>query len=278
MNIKIQSAILLCSMCVAESVNILAIFPVHAKSHYSINQAILNGLLSRGHNITVFSFFKSSKTIQNYKEILIGTSEYQYSDSVTIDEAHTLTGLLNTINLDKELETSACHQVFKLSDIKKILESKEKLFDLMIAESHGTHCYHLLAYALNIPLIFLYPPSISAILDLMIGNPGNPAIVPLLINAYSTHMNFFERASNAVQYVTLYALYNFRINDDMADISKQYLQMELPSVETLHRQVALIFYNNHFSFINRALVPNAIEIGGIHIREPNPLPQVREHK
>ncbi len=64
----------------------------------------------------------------------------------------------------------------------------------------------------------------------------------------------------------------------MACISKKYLQMKLPSVETLHRQVALIFYNNHFSFINRALVLNAMKIGAIHIREPNFLPLVSEKK
>ncbi len=108
----------------------------------------------------------------------------------------------------------------------------------------------------------------------MIGNTGNAAILPLPWTSFSTHMNFLERTWKAVQYATHFALHYYKMNHEMRPISKKYFRKKLASAENLHRQVALTFYNNHFSFINRPSVPNAIDVAGIHIQESNPLPPV----
>ncbi len=176
-----------------ESVNILGISSFLSRSHHSISLAILKNLASRGHNVTVFSYFKSKKNSQNYTDILIGDAAYQYTDSYLIDENFKLNGVINIMKTFKGTEFSACHQIFKLPQKEKMLEMKENSYSLIIAEKHYVPCYNLLAQELNIPLIIVYPTTVSNRLDHMIGNTRNPAVLPALSTSYSTHMSFLER-------------------------------------------------------------------------------------
>lgn len=50
-------------------------------------------------------------------------------------------------------------------------------------------------------------------------------------------------------------------------VARKYLDMELLSVEILHKRVSMVLSNNHFSFINRPLAPNVIDIAGMHIEQ-----------
>ncbi len=281
MDIKISSIFLLILMLVyyGESANILGIFPIRSKSHHSINLSILKSLTSRGHNVTVFSYFKSKKSFKNYSNIFIGETTYPCCvDTVSIDEKPKYNGVLNVANVYTEMELSACHQIFKLPQMKKILDMEENSYDLIIAGMLCIPCYNLIAQILKIPLVIVYAPTVSICLDHMIGNPKNPAVLPLRSTPYSTHMNFFERVLNTLQYAFHDTFYHYRMEKELADISKKYLQLEFPSNEILYQKIAIILYNNHFSIINRASVPNAIDIAGIHIQEPNFLPPVSDAK
>ncbi len=262
---------------IVESANILGIFPIYSKSHHSINQVILKSLAARGHNVTIFSYFESKESLPNFTEVTIADCPYPYVDSVSLEESYRYryVGLINNMKNAKETEFSACRQLFESPQMKKILETKQVLHDVIIAEMYYSHCYNLLAYEMNVPLIFINPIIISPTLDHMIGNTKSLAAVPSTwTSSHSTHMSFLERAWNVVQYATIFALYYYTMSDEMEPISEKYFLKKLPSAENLHRQVALTFYNNHFTLINRPAVPNAIDVAGIHIQESNPLPPV----
>ncbi|XKL67999.1 hypothetical protein PGB90_003490 [Kerria lacca] len=87
-------------------------------------------------------------------------------------------------------------------------------------------------------------------------------------------MTFWQRLTNTFYYVVEDVAHYYYYNYYMGKISEEYFNIELPSYDALHKKVSLAFYNNHFSFISRPLVPNAVDIAGIHIREPNLLPKV----
>lgn len=55
-------------------------------------------------------------------------------------------------------------------------------------------------------------------------------------------------------------------------MTKNFFGPDLPTVEEMTYNTSLLFVNSHFS-INyaRPLVPNVIEVAGIHIQEPKPL-------
>lgn len=52
-----------------EAANIIGIYTVDMKSHYLIAQNVLKELAKSGHNVTVFTGFKSNNLPLNYREV-----------------------------------------------------------------------------------------------------------------------------------------------------------------------------------------------------------------
>lgn len=49
--------------------NILGVFPTHGASHYHVAKALMLGLASAGHNVTIASPFEEKNPPKNYREI-----------------------------------------------------------------------------------------------------------------------------------------------------------------------------------------------------------------
>ncbi|XP_065221763.1 UDP-glucosyltransferase 2-like [Planococcus citri] len=258
----------------ARSDKILGIFIIRSKSHHIINQAVMEGLHARGHEVTIISHFKSEQVTPNYTEILLSEEVQSFVDSVAVDDRVHLDGIMNEINLIYTLEKSSCDDVFSLDYIKRlIVNSEKKTIDLIIAEVYNIRCLHLLAHKLNVPLIAVSPATILSGVDYMIGNPYNPAVTPLLLSSRTLRMNFIERLQNALEYAVTYWYLSYMFNRDMETYARDVFRMDLPPEDELKRRTALVLYNNHFSFMARLKSPNAIDIAGIHIKEPNKLPK-----
>lgn len=58
-------------------------------------------------------------------------------------------------------------------------------------------------------------------------------------------------------------------------IAKRFFGPDLPDLSDLVYKINLLLVNSHFS-VNQArpTVPNFVEVGGLHINEPKPLPEV----
>lgn len=258
---------------VLHSARILGIFPVHSRSHHSINQPIVKRLAERGHNVTIISHFTSKISLPNYKEIVIERGTSSFIDSISVDDAHLFNGVQNLLYQIVDVEYSSCIEILKSDFIKGLIQSNKKQLDLIVAEEYFTQCYNLLAERLDVPLISLTPATSGTGNDLMIGNPGNPAVVPVITTSYTTQMGFFQRIVNTYHFLRYYFGFYFSLNNYMNEVAKKYFNSHLASPQNLQRRVALTFYNNHFSLIPRVAAPNAIDIGGIHIQEAKPLPE-----
>lgn len=259
-----------------ESAKILGIFTVNSRSHHSINQPILKGLASRGHEVTIISHFKSPATIQNYTEILLDDGLQSFIDSIPVNEAKNLTELMGYIKMVSTIERQSCTHVLNMKYIQELINSEEKSIDLLMVEVYHMRCYHLLAHKLNVPLILVSPPSVMTGIDHFLGNPNQPSYLPLTITGFSNEMSFFERLENSIKYAILYWCQVYEFPKFTRQMANEYLHMEAPADDVLNKRVALGFYNNHFSFIPRPKSPNTIDIAGIHIQEAKKLPKV-EH-
>ncbi|XP_065220398.1 UDP-glucosyltransferase 2-like [Planococcus citri] len=262
---------------VAESAKILGIFPVLSRSHHSINQPIVKGLASRGHQVTVISAFKSNDNVPNYTEILISETEEHrnWVDTVTIEDSANFVGARKVMENSVAMDLSHCNKVPDVEYIKQLIHftDKDNKIDLIMAEVYHLQCIHLLAHKLNVPLIIVQPLSIQMGADYFAGNPFVPSTTPMSYTAFTTKMNFWQRFVNVFEYAVTYWYHNFVHNKDMGTYARKHFNMELPSDEELHRRTALVFYNNHASLISRPKSPNAIDIAGIHIKEPEKLPK-----
>lgn len=58
-------------------------------------------------------------------------------------------------------------------------------------------------------------------------------------------------------------------------IGRKYFGEDAPYANELMKKISLVFVNSHFSFDQpRPWIPNLVEIGGIHVTNPKPLPKV----
>lgn len=120
----------------------------------------------------------------------------------------------------------------------------------------------------------IVPPTHIHGVDYSIGNTLHPAYWPSLTSEYSQTMNFHQRLINSLHYIAIYAVHHLRTVNTLVKLDKNYIGNADVTVEKLNRRISLAIYNNHFSFLNRPSVPNAIEIGGGLIEQAKPLPAV----
>lgn len=85
---------------------------------------------------------------------------------------------------------------------------------------------------------------------------------------------FWNRLVNTYDYVYTNTL--SRWYDRTATIiGRNYFGQDAPEADELMKKISLIFVNSHFTFNQpRPWIPNLIEIGGIHVTDPKPLPEV----
>lgn len=99
-----------------EGARILAVYPILAHSHFTYYEAIMTHLNSAGHEITFFSPFPATKTLQNFTMI---DSRLQKSDnrspcSRNFKNTYWLRWMYDT----QEIHEKNCHEVAQLPEMK----------------------------------------------------------------------------------------------------------------------------------------------------------------
>lgn len=108
------------------------------------------------------------------------------------------------------------------------------------------------------------------------GNPENPAYIPGTLMDFHDKMTFFERVENTLMLLLSKMVFKFWISYPGNEYSKEYLGIDLYKNGDIMYNISLILLNRHFTFHSpRPLSPNVIEVGGIHIRKPKELPEVK---
>lgn len=149
-------------------------------------------------------------------------------------------------------------------------------FDVVIIEYFMCDAFLGLGHHFNAPVIILTSQSgIKRAFD-FVGSPVIPSFMPNLYTSLSDRMTFWERARNLLYYCVQ------DIGMSLINDPKQQAVLDanfpddanMPSLEALQRNVALVLLNTHVSYGGpRPYAPNMIEIGGIHIeRNVQPLP------
>jgi len=170
------------------------------------------------------------------------------------------------------LVLNATDDVLKHENVQKLLKSNEK-FDLVILEDFLDHALKGFCYHYNAPCIMFSSIGLSRLVSAQIGNPYFPSYMPDFMLPYTTNMNFFQRLKNSFIYVFSQLYQHFYIMPRHNELLQKYFP-GAPHVDDLYYNVSLVFLNGHVSTQAPVpLVPNAIEIGGMHIKPTKPLPK-----
>ena len=108
----------------------------------------------------------------------------------------------------------------------------------------------------------------------VLGNPAETASMPDMFLGYDNEMNLYERMINTwshLVWTTARFLWHIPIQERTM---REHFGPDTPSVQELESRVSLLIINSDVTLsYARALVPNVIMAGGMHIEPPKPLPK-----
>jgi glucuronosyltransferase len=171
-----------------------------------------------------------------------------------------------------------CVTILQHPEVQKLLHSKYHHFDAVIVEAFSNECFLGFAHRFKAAIIQVCPYGGTHWMGDWVGNPNPYSYVPDVFLHYNHRMNFWERLVN-----TLTGIY-WRIGQEFYNIPRQEAVMKqffnftdpAPPLTELVRKTSLLLVNNHFTMnYPKPLMPNIVEVGGMHVQQPKKLPEVK---
>jgi glucuronosyltransferase len=174
-----------------------------------------------------------------------------------------------------------CHHVLQEENVQKLIHSTDLHFDLVVIEAFFNECFLGFAHKFQAPLIQVCTFGGSNFMADWVGSPNPYSYVPDDFTEYTDKMNFWQRMYNTVlstlKHVGRQLIHLPRQN---AALHKYFNYTDnLPPVWELEYKTSLVLLNTHHSFsYPKPLMPNYVQVGGMHVKPPKKLPQVRNVK
>lgn len=255
-----------------DGARILALLPTTARSHWIVMEPFLQELAARGHELTVFTTFPQPRPLPNFTDV---------------DFSYKLPTLVNAMSLDRIKETmphpwantifinrvgkEMC-TVIKEPVFQQVFKNK---YDLVITELFGTDCMTYVAYKLKTPFISITTTMSAPWAAERLGLPDNPSYIPNFFVSFSPDMSLWQRTYNTVVLVYAKFMYLCVFSAQTRSQVEEYFQEPLPPLQEVVANTSLVLVNSyHYLAQSRPFPPNVVEVGGIHIRKRQQLPQV----
>ncbi|XP_049840460.1 UDP-glucosyltransferase 2-like [Schistocerca gregaria] len=233
--------------------------------------ALAAGLAARGRHVTAVTPFSEQGSSDNLTHVPVPNTMYLFGDNMFSLGERGAFGLIMTLF---RFGVSSFEIFLHTESVRRLFLAEHK-FDVMIIEEFFSECFLPLAHSLRIPVIGVATISPTSWMADIVGSPSPCASVPDTFLWYTDRMSFLERLHNAafatLSKVTRELYYKPRLEA----VSRQYLNSTaLPSVSDTEKNTSVLLSNTHVSMsFPRPLSPNLIEIGGVHIKPPQKLPQ-----
>lgn len=253
--------------------NILCIFPKPAFSHQKVFRSVTEGLLNRGHRITLLTTHPSETEKQHANITLIDVSFSSEIFQETLDKAYESKSIKEALFQIIDDDAALVDMQLSSEGFQKLLNNKLESFDLLFLETSGASPFHALAEIFKVPIVGITSSDAFSVVHGMMGNENNAIAHPDRLLHFTMAKTFLQRLGSCA--------FNLMIRIFILPRSEQnfdaLLRKHFPSVEKSHaellKNVDLLFINAHpaFGFI-RPILPNTIPLGFLHVKPPSPLP------
>lgn len=257
---------------------ILALFPYPLKSHFIAFETLLTELAARGHELTVYTSFVRNSTDPKYKQIDCSHCLEIPSEIFTLEYAssHCKTAfhLLNELAIVTVLHEN----LLKCDPLVKLRETKET-YDLVITEAFASDALLPYVYKFQVPYILFSSLPVLPWASERVGNIDNPSYISFPFSDFPLvgEITFLKRLYSTAVYVAAKAYHKIYWEPKANELARKYFGEGIPPVQDIAERTSLILTFSHFSMTAaRPLVPNVVEVGGIHLKPPSPLPKVRD--
>ncbi|XP_060873936.1 UDP-glucosyltransferase 2-like [Metopolophium dirhodum] len=145
---------------------------------------------------------------------------------------------------------------------------RSRPFDVVIAEAFRSDCVSYAATVLRVPVIYVVPsPIVTHVERSFFGHVPNPAAVSNLLSRRGVPKTFGERFTNTLRMIS---------SSWLVWTNERRLRKSDPRpFDAMDRvRPSLTFTNTHFiTEPSRPLTPDIVQIGGIHLTPPGPIPK-----
>lgn len=258
----------------ATAVNVLAIEPLPARSHWYFMRAVLQVLAAGGeHNVTVYTPFASPSVADDvcknggstgcgYVEMPL---QLGVPDKLSLDVRTAIADFgeawrFMSIAVDKS--RTACDRIDQMAADGHFSGGR---YDLVIVELVSSECMSRVSAALDdVPLVYVFPsPMASWVESKAMGTRPSPSYAARLFASYAAPDTFTRRLENTYGWIIMESLQWFYERD--AD-------------ETRYRKPTMMFVNS--DRIVEKSVPisqNMIPVGGVHLSPPQTISSVSHY-
>lgn len=253
---------------------ILAVFPTVSKSHFDFFEPLLLALASRGHEVTVVNSYPQEPPVQNYTDISLKEFKQVFFNNIAFDLLPTIPSSFedSLTFLYSQIEDN--DRTFSHPDLRELFSSDVK-FDLIIAELWNSDVFLGFADKFKAPVVVM---SSSALLPWgsdRFGLPDNPSYIKSIFLEKMGYLNFYQRLHNCYQVVVSKLVYAWFFNPLSERIARRHFGDSMRPLEVLARDTSLLLLNTHHSLHGvRPLTPQVVQVGGLHVKGPRPLPKV----
>uniref|UniRef100_A0A182MA50 UDP-glycosyltransferases domain-containing protein n=1 Tax=Anopheles culicifacies TaxID=139723 RepID=A0A182MA50_9DIPT len=258
--------------------NILCLMAVPSPSHHIWNRVLVDALAAQGHNLTVVSPDIERKPKPNVTYIHLEKTYDTIHEGATAIDFYEMgqAGLVESMKIFYDYAISMCIGIMDSDGYQTILNyPRDYKFDLVLYDFTCGPCLLAVYHRFGQPPMvgvtgFNTPPYTTD----LIGGHKYYAYVPYYTLDYDSNMNFFQRFYNAVIHWIDYFYRNYVFLPATDRIVRERgKENDLPYLGTLDQKMMLMLVNSHHSVDFPEPIPqNMIQVGGLQIIPPKPLP------
>ncbi|XP_050344613.1 UDP-glycosyltransferase UGT5-like [Nymphalis io] len=267
---KIIVALTISSLTEVQTLNILGVFPLPAKSHFFVFAPYLRELANRGHNVTVISFYPQKDPTANYHDINLSENSQALQVSHPVNKSLFVVFLSLTL-LQALAGPFTCRMLFEDENVQNLWITQAK-FDLVVVEQFNSDCGLALAHVLRAPVIGITSHTLMPWHYSRFGVPYNPSYVTFDFLEGGTHPTFFQRIFRTILYNHVNFVFHHVTHPLEQNIISEFFN-DVPPLKDLAKNIKLVLVYQNFMLSGSTLMPsNIIEVGGYHVAKAKPLP------
>lgn len=258
----------LLTMPQVRSSEILVVFPTTAQSHYRVVRPLIHGLLDRGHRLLVITNFPDAEGRANLSHINI--AGFKPHSKLATNENSIAKALSRFVGNVDTYATILGHP-----SVVDVLRSGRK-FDLVIAEYFTTTpIFAPIATAVDAPIVGLCPMITFPWLHDVMGVETRLSYMPNIYDDSTDRMTFVQQIRNIVYWTFFEQITHWVYTPKVRKINQNYHGIRTDTLMEAMANISMVFTNSHHSmFMSLPKVPGIVEVGGIHVENEKPLPQV----
>lgn len=265
------------------ALNILVIISLPLHSHYMAIKTLFRELANRGHNVTVINNFPDDQPTPRLEFIDLRSHDKGVRKTQTLEAYESLSSwYLHLYNIYRHIQISPysttmnCEQLLTDENMKRHLARGNK-YDVIFVEQFMSDCdFAYAAMHYDAPIIGITSHVLLPKHYYRLGIPYDISTDPHYFTNGGTERSLYRKVETALVDFFFHTLVRWILEKRISDVFAKHLPDKMFDLEKLaHERMKMVFSNQHHSITGgRLLAPKLLEIGGIHIQKPKPVPKV----